>query len=77
MSLEHDKRARRPPAKEIQPEGFVKPSGETLGSADSGLDLRAGQQKLELGRNPRGEPVSVNKTIAQYPLLKNLLGLMI
>jgi murein DD-endopeptidase MepM/ murein hydrolase activator NlpD len=65
MSLEHDKRARRPPAKEVQSEGFGKPSGMTI-SDDGGLDLRIGQQKLELGRNPRGEPVSVSKSIAQY-----------
>jgi murein DD-endopeptidase MepM/ murein hydrolase activator NlpD len=36
---------------------------------DSGraeLDLRAGQQKVEFGRNPRGEPLSVNESITRY-----------
>ena len=66
MSLEHDKRARKPPAPEATPEGLEKP-GKIIEAADIGdLDIRSGQKRVELGRNPRGESVSVSETITRY-----------
>ena len=66
MPREHDKRARRPPDAEAKPEGLAV-SGEIVEAADGkGLGLRAGHQRLELGRNPRGESAPVNETHTRY-----------
>ena len=65
MPLEHDKRARKPHATEPLPEGD-RLSGDSFDEADGGLDLRAGQHKLGLGRIPRDESESVKETITRY-----------
>jgi len=66
MLREQDERPRRPPAQKVTPDGMDERS-DNLGDTDRDMtDLRSGKHKFELGRNPRGAPVSVNEAIIRY-----------
>ena len=66
MSREHDIRPRKPPAQKPQTDDLDVSVDGLPGPEGVDIDLRAGRQKPELGRNPRGAPLSVNEAIARY-----------
>ena len=66
MPRERDERTRRPPARKITTDGMDERS-DNLGETDRDkTDLRSGQRRFELGRNPHGAPISVNEAISRY-----------
>ena len=66
MPREYDEQTRKPPARKMTPDGMEERS-DNLGDTDRDkTDLRASNQRFELGRNPRGAPISVNEAITRY-----------